>query len=88
MGFVVDLLYLTDGELGIALGGGEAFVAEHLLNGAEVGSFFEHVGAEGVAEGVGVDVGGEAAAEGDGFDDTADAAGGEAAVAAHAEVGE
>ena len=88
MGFVVYLLDLTDGELGVALGGGESFVAEHLLNGAEVGSFFEHVGAEGVAEGVGMDVGGEAAAKCDGFDDTADAAGGKAAVAAHAEVGE
>ena len=56
MAFVVDVLNLGDGELGVALGGREALVAEEFLDGAKVGTVFKHVGAEGVAEGVGVDV--------------------------------
>ena len=39
MSAVVDLGDLGCGELGVALGGGEAFVAEQLLNGAEVCAF-------------------------------------------------
>ena len=68
-------------ELGVALGGGEALVAEHLLDGAQVGAFFEHVGAEGVAQGVRVDVGGESLCDGDLFDDPSNATCGEASAA-------
>ena len=82
MGAVVDLGDLGCGELGVALGGGEAFVAEEFLDGAEVCAFFEHVGSEGVAEGVGMGFVGQSVGDGEGFDDAADAAGGEAGVAA------
>ncbi len=78
MGFFVDLLDLRDGELGVALRGAEALVAEELLDGAEVGALLKHVGAEGVAQGVRVDIRGQASLDGDGLDDAADAAGGEA----------
>lgn len=47
-------------DVGVDLGGGYAFVAEHGLDGAEVGSALEEVGGEGVAEGVGRDVAGDA----------------------------
>ena len=43
-------------EVGIDLGGGNAFVAEHFLNGAEVGAAFNEVGGEGMAEGMRGDV--------------------------------
>jgi len=56
--FVVYDGELCGGELGVALCGGEAFVAKEFLDGAEVGAFFEEVGAEGVAQGVWMDVGG------------------------------
>ena len=49
---------LGGGELGVALGGGEALVAEQFLDGAEVGAFFQQMGAEGVAQCVRVHVGG------------------------------
>ena len=39
----------------IYFGGGDALMAEHLLDGAEVGAPLEEVGGEGVAEGVGRD---------------------------------
>ena len=49
MGLVVDLKHVSDGELGVALGGGKALVAKHLLNGTQVGAFFQQVSSEGVA---------------------------------------
>lgn len=42
-------------EVDVDLGGGDAFVAEHLLDGAEVCSAFEQVGGERVAQGMGRD---------------------------------
>ncbi len=41
MGAVVDLLELAGSELGVALRGGEALVAEEFLDGAKVGSLFK-----------------------------------------------
>ena len=82
VGAVVDRGQLGGGELGVALGGGEALVAEQLLNGAQIGAFFEQVGAEGVAQSVRVNVGGQAAQDGDALDDAADAARGETGLAA------
>jgi hypothetical protein len=38
---VVDLGQLRGGQLRVALGGGEAFVAQQLLDGAEVGAFLQ-----------------------------------------------
>ena len=86
MGAVVDLGDLADGELGIALGGREPLVAEEFLDGTQVGALFEHVGAEGVAQGVGVYIGGQAMGERDVLDDAADAARGEPGVAAKAQI--
>jgi hypothetical protein len=78
MGLIVDALHLAGGELGVALRGGEALVAEHLLDGAQVGAFLQHVRAEGVAQRVRMHVGREAAGDSDLLDDAADAACGEA----------
>jgi hypothetical protein len=81
MGLIVHMEHVFDGELGVALRGGEALVAEHLLDGAQVSTFLEHVGAEGVAQGVGMDIGGKSFGDGNLLDDAAHAAGGEAASA-------
>ena len=52
MRLIVDVHHVLDGELGVALRGGQALVAEEFLDGAQVGSLFQHVRAEGVAQGV------------------------------------
>src|SRR6266571_3405811 len=52
VGLVVNFHQVFDGDLGVFLRGCEAFVAEHLLDGPEVGAFVEQVGSEGVAYGV------------------------------------
>lgn len=64
-------------DVGVDLGGGEAFVAEELLDGFEVGAVVEEVGCEAVAEGVGGDVGREPGSECPFFHYGLDAAGGE-----------
>ncbi len=69
-------------ELQAGTGGGEALVTEQLLDGAEVGTFFKEMGAEGVAQCMRVDVGRQAAEDGEALDDATDAAGGEAGFAA------
>ena len=43
-------------EVGIDLGGGDTFMAEHFLNGAKVGAAFYQVGGEGMAKRMGGDV--------------------------------
>ena len=43
------------GYVGVKLCGRQVGVAEHLLDGTEIGSAFEQVGREGVAEQVGMD---------------------------------
>ena len=53
-------------------------MAEHFLDGAQVCAFFQHVGAEGVAQSVWVDVGRESFGNGDLLDDASYAACGEA----------
>ena len=42
--------------MGIELGGAEFFVAEHLLDGAQVGTAFKKMGSKGVAESVRGDI--------------------------------
>lgn len=54
---------VTCGDVEVDFGGGDVFVAEDFLNGSEVGSVFEEVGCEGVAEGVA----GDAFMDADGF---------------------
>ena len=56
MGLVVNLENVFDRKLSVTLGGRKTLVAEHLLNRAQIGSFLQHVGSEGVAEGVRVDI--------------------------------
>lgn len=67
------------GDVGVDLGGGDVGVAEHGLDGAEVGAVHEEVGGEAVAEGVGGDVLCDASFAGVFLDDTFDGAGSEAA---------
>ena len=46
----VDLLEFVDLDVGVDGGGVEVFMAEQLLDVADVGASFEHVGGAGVAE--------------------------------------
>ena len=39
-------------DVGVDFGGSDGFVAEHFLDGPEVGTAFDEVGGEGVAEGM------------------------------------
>jgi hypothetical protein len=52
VGAVIDRGDLAEGELGVALGGGEALMAEKLLDGAEIGAFLQQVRTEGMAKGM------------------------------------
>ena len=56
MGFgvslVVNLHQAVDADMGVFLGGGERGVTEQLLDGAQVGAPFQHVGGEGMPEGM------------------------------------
>ena len=40
-------------DVGVDLGGGRSIKTEHFLDGAEVGTAFDEMGGEGVAEGMG-----------------------------------
>ena len=86
-GEVFDDLAAEEGavEVGVELGGADAFVAQHHLYGAQVGAAFEQVGGEGVAEGVGRYVLLEAGAGGDGLEVVEHGDAREAAAAAVAE---
>ena len=81
MGLIVNLEHVLDGKLGVALGGGETLVAEHLLNRAQIGAFLQHVRAEGMPQGVRMDVRRQAFGHRDLLDDPPHAAGGEPAAA-------
>ena len=56
MRLVVHRQDVLHGELGVALGGREPLVPERLLDGPQVGAFFEQVGAESVTQSVRMDV--------------------------------
>ena len=56
MGAVIHFHHLLEGKLSIFLGGGEALVAQQFLNGPQVGAFAQHVSAEGMAQGMRMDV--------------------------------
>ena len=68
--------------MGVDLGGADVGVAEHGLDGAEVGAVHEEVGGEAVTEGVGGDVFGDASHAGVFLDDALDGTGGKAAIIA------
>src|ERR1700733_4402044 len=81
MRLIVDRHHVLDGELCVALRGGEALVPEEFLNGAQVGPFVEHVCAEGVAEGMRVHVGRKAFGDCNALDDAPNTPRGETAPA-------
>ena len=56
VGGALDAVGAADGDVCVDHGGLQVAVAEELLDGSDVGSGFEEVGGEGVAEGVGRDV--------------------------------
>ena len=78
MGLVVDMQHMLHRELRVPLRGGEALVAEHLLDRSQVRAFFEHVRSESVAQGMRMHVGRQSLGDGDFLDDAAYAARGEA----------
>ena len=57
VGAGVDFFQLAFGDVEVALGGAQVFVAEEFLDVAGVGSAFEHLGGEHVAERVGAECG-------------------------------
>ena len=69
-------------EMGINLGGCDAFVSEHLLDGAQVGAAFYQVGGKGVAEGMRGDVLGDPRQADQVFEEQEDHHAGELAAAA------
>ena len=81
MRLIVNLQHVLHRELRVALRGRQALVAEQLLNGAQVGAFFQHVRTESVAQRVRMNVRRKPFGDGNFLDDAADAARGEPAAA-------
>ena len=76
----MDFAEVVVGDVGVNLGGADVGVAEHGLDGTEVGAVHEEVSGERVTEGVGGDVFGDAGGAGAFFDDALNTAGCEAAI--------
>ena len=57
MSLIVDLQNVLHRKLRVALGRGQALVAEQFLDSSQVGAFFQHVRAKGVAQGVRMNIG-------------------------------
>ena len=74
-------------DLGVFLGGGQAGVAQQLLDGAQVGPGPQQVGGEAVAQGVGRGRGGQAEAAAQALDRGLNLTGTERAAASGAEQG-
>ena len=74
MRLVVYLQHMFHRQLRVALRSCEAFVAEQLLNRAQIGAFFQHVHAECMPQRVRVDVRRKAFGNSNLLDDAADAA--------------
>src|SRR6202140_5429024 len=81
MRLIVNVHHVLDRKLRVALRGRQALVAEQFLDGAQVRSLLQHVGAEGVTQSMGMNLGGQSLGNGDSLDDAAYAAGGEASAA-------
>src|ERR1700687_5980165 len=81
MRLVVDVHHVLDRELGVALRGRQPLMAEQFLDGAQVRSLFQHVGAEGVTESMRMNFWRQSFGNGDTLDNASDAAGGEASAA-------
>lgn len=82
MEFVVDFFEMLVGDVGVDLGGGDVGVAEHSLDGAEIGAVHEEVSGEAVAQSVGRNVLGDAGGAGVFLDDAFNGAAGETAIIA------
>jgi hypothetical protein len=54
---IINLQDVLHGELRVSLRRGKAFVTEHLLDRAQVGTFFEQMRTKGVAQGVWMNIG-------------------------------
>ena len=78
VGPVIDFHDVFHRELGVPLGGRKSFMAKHFLDGSQVRTLLQHVGAEGVAQGVRVDVGRKSFRNSNLLHYPADAAGGQA----------
>src|SRR3981189_1303121 len=81
MRLVVNIHHVLDRELRVALCGRQALMAEQFLDGAQVRSLFQHVGAEGVTQSMGMNLGRQSLGNRDSLDDAAYAAGGETSAA-------
>ncbi len=57
MGLIVDVQHMLHRKLGVTLRSGETLVTQHLLDGSQISSFFQHVSAEGMAQSMRVNVG-------------------------------
>ena len=78
---VIDVEQVFHRELRVTLRGRQSLVTKQFLNRAQIGAFFEHVGAKSMAQGVRMNVGRESFGDGDFLDDPADTAGGQASAA-------
>src|SRR5208283_3966622 len=77
MRLIINLQHMFHRQLGVTLRGGEALVAEKLLNGAQISAFLQHMRAKGMAQRMRVNVWGKAFGNGNFLDDAADAARGQ-----------
>jgi len=50
MGLIVNVHHLFNRKLGVALGSRQPLVPQQFLDGAQVGSLFQHVRAKGVTQ--------------------------------------
>ena len=52
VGLVVDLHQVVNTDMGVFLGGRERGVTEEFLDGAQISAPFQHMGSEGMSEGM------------------------------------
>ena len=77
MRLVVHLHHMLHRELRVALRGREPLVAQHFLDGAQVGAFLQHVRAKSVPQGMRMNVGRQSARHRNLLHDAPDAARGQ-----------
>lgn len=80
--FLVNFFEVGVGDVGIDLGSGDVGVAEHGLDGAEIGAIHKEVGGKTMAESVRGDMLGDAGKLGISLDDALDGAGSETPIIA------
>ncbi len=78
----MDFFEVGVGDVGVDLGGGDVGVAEHGLDGAEIGAIHKEVGGKTMAESVRGDMLGDAGKLGISLDDALDGAGSETPIIA------